>query len=69
LFDLHLDAPLEVAEPDRREVFRLALRYGVTAYAAVFIWFALANDVRLVTAERTTTQWVTRLGDRVEQVR
>jgi predicted nucleic acid-binding protein len=69
LLDLHLDAPLEVAEPDRREVFRIALKYGATAYDAVIICLALANDVRLVTAERTTTQWVTRLGDRVEQVR
>jgi predicted nucleic acid-binding protein len=69
LLDLHLEAPLEVAEPDRREVFRLALEYGATAYDAVFICLALANDVRLVTAERSTTRWVTRLGDRVQQVR
>ncbi len=69
LFDLHLDAPLEVAEPDRREVLRLALEYGATAYDAVFICLAVANDVGLVTAERSTTRWVTKLGDRVQQVR
>jgi len=69
LLDLHLDAPLEVAEPDRREVFRLSLEYGATAYDAVFICLALANDVHLVTAERSTTRWVTKLGDRVQQVR
>jgi predicted nucleic acid-binding protein len=69
LLDLHLEAPLEVAEPDRREVFRLALEYGATAYDAVFICLALANDVHLVTAERSTTRWVTKLGDRVQQVR
>ena len=69
LLDLHLDAPLEVAEPDRREVFRLALEYGATAYDAVFICLALAHDVRLVTAERSTTRWVTKLGGRVQQVR
>ena len=69
LLDLHLDAPLEVAEPDRREVFRIALEYGATAYDAVFICLALANDVHLVTAERSTTRWVRKLGDRVQQVR
>jgi predicted nucleic acid-binding protein len=69
LLDLHLDAPLEVAEPDRRGVFRVALEYGATVYDAVFICLALANDVHLVTAERSTTRWVTKLGDRVQQVR
>lgn len=69
LLDLHLDAPLEVAEPDRREVFRLALEFGATVYDAVFICLALANDVHLVTAERSTTRWVAKLGDRVQQVR
>jgi predicted nucleic acid-binding protein len=67
--DLHLDAPLEVADPDRRDVLRVALEYGATVYDGVFIALALAHDVPLVTAERTTTQWVTRLKDRVESVR
>jgi len=69
LMDLHLDAPFEVAEPDRREVLRVALEYGATAYDAVFICLALANDVHLVTAERSTTRWVAKLGNRVERVR
>ena len=69
LMDIHLDAPFEVAEPDRREVLRVALEYGATAYDGVFICLALANDVHLVTAERSTTRWVTKLGNRVEQVR
>ena len=69
IYDLHLDAPLEVAEPDRRDILRIALEYGATVYDGVFIALALAHDVPLVTAERTTTQWVTRLGDRVEAVR
>ncbi len=69
IVDLHLDAPLEVAEPDRREVFRLALEYEATVYDAVFIGLALARDVPLVTAERTTTRWVTKLADRIEPVR
>jgi len=69
IVDLHLDAPLEIAEPDRGEVFRLALEYEATVYDAVFIGLALAQDIPLVTAERTTTRWVARLADRIEPVR
>jgi predicted nucleic acid-binding protein len=69
ILDLHLDAPLEIADPDRREVLKIAFEFGATAYDAVFIALALAHDVRLVTAERSTTRWVTKLGRRVEAVR
>ena len=69
IFDLHLDAPLEIAEPDRREVLKIAFEYGATIYDAVFIALAEAHGVPLVTAERTTTRWVTKLGRRVEVVR
>jgi predicted nucleic acid-binding protein len=69
IMDLHLDAPLEVLEPDRRTVLATALEYGATVYDAVFIGLALAQDIPLVTAERTTTRWVTKLGDRVRAVR
>jgi predicted nucleic acid-binding protein len=69
LFDLHLDAPLELAEPDRREVLKAAFEYGATAYDAVFIALAIAREVQLVTAERTTTRWVARLGKRMVAVR
>jgi predicted nucleic acid-binding protein len=67
--DLHLDAPLETAEPDRRQVLKIAFEFGATVYDAVFIALATAHDVPLVTAERTTTRWVTKLGKRVEAVR
>jgi predicted nucleic acid-binding protein len=69
LLALHLDAPLEPAEPDRREVLTVALDYGATVYDAVFITLALAHDVPFITAERTTTRWVTKLGKRIEAVR
>jgi predicted nucleic acid-binding protein len=68
IYDVHLDAPLEVAEPDRRVVLSTALEYGSTAYDAVYIALALEQDVPLLTAERTTTPWVVRLGDRVRTV-
>jgi predicted nucleic acid-binding protein len=68
IFDLHLDAELEVAEPDRRRVLEVALEYEATVYDAVYIALALDADLRLLTAERTTTPWVVRLGDRVTRV-
>ena len=55
IFDLHLDAPLEVAEPERRVVLSTALEYGATAYDAVLIALAVAHQAPLITAERTTT--------------
>ena len=69
VLELHLAAPLEQAEPDRREVMKTSLEYGSTIYDAVFLTLALSRNVPLVTAERTTTRWVTRLGKRVELVR
>jgi predicted nucleic acid-binding protein len=69
ILSLHLDAPLELVEPDRLTVLKVAFEYGATVYDAVFIALAAAYDVTLLTAERTTTRWVTRLGKRVEIVR
>ena len=69
IFDLHLDADLEVVEPDRRRVLEVALEFGATVYDAVYIELALAHDLPLLTAERTTTPWVVRLGERILAVR
>lgn len=69
IYDVHLDAPLEVAEPDRRAVLAAALDYGSTAYDAVYIALALEQDLPLLTAERTTTPWVIKLGKRARSVR
>jgi predicted nucleic acid-binding protein len=68
-YALHLDAPLEIAEPDRRTVLEHALRYEATVYDAVYIALALDLEARLLTAERSTTPWVSKLGVRVEPVR
>jgi predicted nucleic acid-binding protein len=65
IFAVHLDAPLEVQEPDRDHVLAVALEYESTVYDAVFIALALENEISLLTAERTTTPWVVRLGDRI----
>jgi predicted nucleic acid-binding protein len=69
IFDVHLGAPLERAEPDPASVLELALRYDATAYDAVYVALAESLDLRLLTAEKTTTPWVSRLGKRIENVR
>ena len=69
VYATHLEAPLKLAEPDHREVLSCALEYEATAYDAVFIRLALERGVPLVTAERTTTAWVVKLGERAIAVR
>jgi predicted nucleic acid-binding protein len=65
IYGLHLEAPLTVVEPDRQVVLSVALEYEATMYDAVYIALAHSVDAPLVTAEKTTTPWVVRLGDRV----
>jgi predicted nucleic acid-binding protein len=69
IWDLHLEAPLELAEPDRTTILKVAFEFGATVYDAVFIALAVTYHVSLLTAERTTTAWVTKLGRRVEVIR
>jgi len=68
VYALHLDAPLELAEPDRGVVLQTALDYEATAYDAVYIALSLSLNAPLVTAERTTTPWVVKLGELVRTV-
>ena len=68
IWELHLEAPLEVAEPDRAEVLATALEYGATVYDAVYIALGRSLELPLLTAERTTTPWVVKLGRRIESV-
>jgi predicted nucleic acid-binding protein len=69
IYELHLEAPLEKAEPDEKKVLDVAFEYGSTAYDAVYISLSLSRGVPLVTAERTTTSWVVKMGDQIEPVR
>lgn len=69
IYALHLDAPLETAEPDERNILEVALDYEATAYDAVYISLCLSKGLPLITAEKTTTAWVAKLADRVEVVR
>ncbi len=69
IYELHMDAPLERAEPEEKSVLDIALQYGATAYDAVYISLSLSKDIPLIAAEKTTTGWVTKLKKRIESVR
>lgn len=69
IYSLHLEAPLELAEPERGDVFRTALEYDATVYDAVYVALSRALDLPLLTAERTTKPWVVKLGRKVVSVR
>jgi predicted nucleic acid-binding protein len=69
IYELHMDAPLKKAEPEEKSILDIALQYGATAYDAVYISLCLSRDIPLITAEKTTTAWVTKLRDRIESVR
>ncbi|HKO00466.1 MAG TPA: type II toxin-antitoxin system VapC family toxin, partial [Thermoanaerobaculia bacterium] len=68
IWALHLDAPLETIEPRTEDVLRLAIEHGATAYDAVYIALATQLDAPILTAERATTPWVSRLGKRVQSI-
>ncbi|MFQ5742898.1 MAG: type II toxin-antitoxin system VapC family toxin [Acidobacteriota bacterium] len=69
IYDLHLDAPLDTANPDRAQVLTTALDFDASAYDAVYIALSQSIEAPLLTAERTTTPWVVKLGERVLNVR
>jgi predicted nucleic acid-binding protein len=69
IYHLHLEAPLTVREAARAEVLATSLRFGSTAYDAVYLSLALDSDIQLLTAERRTNSWIVKLGKSVEIVR
>ena len=62
IYTVHCEAGLEIAEPDRRSVLDVALEYDATSYDAVYVALSLEHQIPLLTAERTTTPWVVKLG-------
>lgn len=68
VFELHLEAPLEITEPDTSAILKTALEFDATSYDAVYIEIARSQDAPMITAERTTTPWVVKLGDAVRTV-
>jgi predicted nucleic acid-binding protein len=69
VYDLHLLLPLEHEEPDRASVLSVALEFEATAYDAVYIALSRAFRLPLLTAEKTTTPWVVKLGKHAQLVR
>jgi predicted nucleic acid-binding protein len=69
IWSLHLEAPLLSGEPDRASVLAIALRYESTVYDAVYLALSLELDEPLLTAERSTTPWVKKLGRLADCVR
>lgn len=65
IYALHLDAPLNVEDPPRDEILRTALEFDASAYDAAFIALAKVYNCPLITAERSTTPWVIKLGKHV----
>jgi len=62
IYALHQDAPLDLVEPPRGNLLSVAFEYGATVYDAAYIALAQTYDCPLLTAERTTTPWVVKLG-------
>jgi len=69
IYDLHLEAPFEIAEPDTSIILQTSLKYEATAYDAVYIALSVSRDIPLITAEKTTTPWVTKMAQRIRSVR
>ncbi len=61
LYDLHLEAPLDVIDPPRDRLLECALEYEATVYDAIYIQLSILHQAPLITAERTTTPWVVKL--------
>lgn len=69
IYELHLEAPIDIVEPPRQKLLCTALEYEATLYDAAYILLAQTCECALVTAERTTTPWVNRLGDTAISIR
>lgn len=69
IYATHLEAPLQWEEPARHSLLELAMSYETTTYDAAYISLALQYSAPILTAERTTTPWVVKLGKLVEAIR
>ena len=68
IWGVHLDAALQTTDPEVDEVFATAVEHDATAYDAVYIALAIQLDLRLLTAERASTAWFKKLGQRVVSI-
>ncbi len=63
IFLLHLESPLKIITPNTSQLLKTSLKYNSTIYDAVYISIALELQAPLLTAERSTKEWVTKLGE------
>jgi predicted nucleic acid-binding protein len=66
IYETHLQAGLRVVELPLDKILQVAFDYRSTTYDAAFISLAVVHQVPLLTAERSTTPWVVKLGDLAE---
>lgn len=69
IYATHLSAPFQWEEPARPTLLDLAIAYETTTYDAAYVSLALHFKAPVLTAERTTTPWVVKLGKLAEIVR
>jgi len=69
IYAIHLAAPLVWEDPSHSQLLDIALRYESTVYDASYIALALQHKAALLTAEKTTTPWVVKLGKLAEIIR
>jgi predicted nucleic acid-binding protein len=69
IYKIHLESPLYWEEPSRNTILDVAFKYETTTYDASYISLALAHKVPVLTAEKTTTPWVVKLGRLADLVR
>lgn len=68
IYALHLQAPLNIIEPDRENILETALTYQATTYDAVFIQLSVATGFPLLTTEKKARGWVSKMGDQAVTV-
>ena len=69
IYELHVEAPLIVAEPARASVLDVALECDATAYDALYIALSLELQIPLLTAERPNCPWIKKLGQLADSLR
>jgi predicted nucleic acid-binding protein len=69
IYSVHLSAPLHWEDSPHNGLLNVALTYQSTTYDASYIALALSHKAALLTAEKTTTPWVVKLGKLVDVVR
>ena len=68
ILETHMLAPLVTLDPDPIAILNTALEYDMTAYDAAFVVLALERKLTLITAERSATGWIKRLGSMVQSI-